>query len=68
MAASVSRGYNCLNLKNGQCGFAGGRCIDGSVRAGVPYKCPFYKSRAKSTAARVRWARKRRGKGSIGRF
>ena len=68
MAESVSRGAKCLNMRNGQCGFAGGRCIDGSVRDGAPYRCPFFKSLAKSTAARVRWSRKRRGKGAIGRY
>ncbi len=63
-ARIASRGPRCANLINGSCGFAGGRCIDGArnvAKSAVPFFCNFFKSRAKATAARVRWAKMKRG-------
>ena len=62
-----THGPNCANLVNGQCGFAGGRCIDGSTINGTKFTCPYWKSMERRTAALVRWAKKRRGSGKIGR-
>jgi hypothetical protein len=59
-----SRGPRCAHLVNGSCGFAGGRCIDGATnvaKSGSPFFCNFFKSRAKATAAKVRWAKMKRG-------
>ncbi len=53
----------CAHFHEGECPFTGGRCVDGLNGR----KCPMWKSLAKRTAARVRWARKRRGEGTIGR-
>ena len=60
----TSRGPRCANLVNGQCAFSGGRCIDGArnvTQSAEPFFCNFFKSLAKTTAARVRWAKKKRG-------
>lgn len=43
----VSRGPRCARLdEHGQCPFAGGRCIDGSMnvtKSAAPFFCNFFK-------------------------
>ena len=58
-----SRGPRCAHLVNGSCGFAGGRCIDGASLPGCasPFYCNLFKSKARATSAKVRWARQKRG-------
>ena len=52
----------CAHFHAGECPYTGGRCRDG-----MPDPCPLWKSLAKRTAARIRWAHARRGQGRIGR-
>ena len=52
----------CVNFRNGYCPYTGGQCRDN-----MPGSCPLWRSLAKATAARIRWARARRGEGTIGR-
>ena len=52
----------CVNFRNGYCPYTGSQCRDN-----MPSPCPLWRSLAKATAARIRWARARRGEGTIGR-
>ena len=61
-----SRAATCAHFRNGCCPFTGGVCRDGlrSVVVGGLWKCPAWKSKKKSAAARRRW--RTDGKASFG--
>lgn len=51
----ASRGPKCAHLVNGVCGFAGGRCIDGSMhvaKSAAPFFCNFFKRKPARRRAR----------------
>ena len=52
----ASRGPRCARLdERGECAFAGGRCIDGSMhvaKSAAPFFCNFFKRKANKPARR----------------
>lgn len=52
----ASRGPRCARLdEHGVCGFAGGRCIDGSMhvaKSAAPFFCNFFKRKYRKRGAR----------------